>query len=260
MKLLHWNVNGIRAIMKKQVLTHKSFESCVSGQRADIIVLSETKIAADSRETHDGVNLLFTDYPHQYHAHARKRGYSGVSVYSKVKPARLIRVDNEEGRLVVLEYAHFVLVAVYVPNAGSKLARLSYRTETWDTYFLTMCKQLSARKPIVIAGDLNVAHMDKDIAHPERHRGSAGFTDAERGNFDKLLRTCNLLDTWRVSHEDEVAYTYFDYRTKARQRNVGWRIDYILVSAALQSKLESSSILTEVTGSDHLPITCTLII
>jgi exodeoxyribonuclease-3 len=147
---------------------------------------------------------------------------------------------------------------VYVPNSGSKLARLDYRTNDWDKKFIKLCKRLEKEKPLIIAGDMNVAHMDMDIKHPERHKQSAGFTDAERGNFDKLLRTCNLLDSWRIFHSNEICYTYFDYRTKARQRNAGWRIDYILISSILEYNITDTKILSNVYGSDHLPITCTL--
>ncbi len=256
-KLIHWNVNGIRAIMRKDVCDNQSFEKCLINQNADILVFTETKISSDVRDAHADVNALFPQYPHQYHAHAIKKGYSGVSIYSKIKPIRAIPTNHDEGRLVILEYAQFILIGVYTPNSGSKLLRLSYRTRDWDAEFLQLCQRLSNRKPLIIAGDLNTAYMDIDIYKPDRHHSSAGFTDAERGNFDRLLRECNLLDTWRMQHERRVGYTYFDYRTKARARNAGWRIDYVLMSSSLESNLHSSAILDRLYGSDHLPISAT---
>jgi exodeoxyribonuclease-3 len=257
-KILHWNINGIRAIMHKKVFKGQPFEASILKQNADIIVFTETKISDDARADHGPVGLLFDSYQYQYHAHATKKGYSGVSVYSKVRPVKQLTIDNDEGRLVILEYSTFILIAMYVPNSGAKLNRLAYRTQEWDKQFMRTCERLIKRKPLVIVGDLNVAHMDLDISHPEKHHDTAGFTDIERGNFDKLLRRCDLLDTWRVLHDGQTAYTYFDYRTKARQRNAGWRIDYVLISSKLQQQLLSSSILDQWTGSDHLPIVCIL--
>lgn len=250
-KIFHWNINGIRAILKKEI-DNTSFEQFIDNQHADIVAFNETKICSNSMCSIE----ILKSYPYQYHAHASKRGYSGVSVYSKIEPIKQIKTNiDEEGRIIVLEYAKFIFIAVYVPNSGAKLARLSYRTTDWDNKFLKLCKQLEKRKPIIIAGDMNVAYMDIDVNHPERHKQSAGFTDNERGNFDKLLRTCDLLDSWRISHLDKIGYTYFDYRTRARERNAGWRIDYILISSKLQKNIIRSQIMTNIYGSDHIPIT-----
>lgn len=257
-KILHWNINGIRAIIKKNVYKSQSFESYLLKQKADIIIFTETKISDDKRC--DEINGLFKSYPYHYHVHANKKGYSGVSIYSKLNPIKqlFVNIDNSEGRIIVLEYNKFILIGTYIPNSGAKLLRLPYRTNKWDKQFRQICKQLSSKKPLVIAGDMNVAHMDIDIKYPEKHHTSPGFTDQERGNFDKLLRESNLLDSWRIQHDNQICYTYFDYRTKARERNAGWRLDYILISAELQTKLIESNILSKVTGSDHVPITCIL--
>lgn len=257
-KILHWNINGIRAISKKNVYKSQSFESYLLKQKADIIVFTETKISDDKRC--DEINALFKSYPYHYHTHAEKKGYSGVSIYSKIEPIRQLHpnIDNSEGRIIALEYNKFILIGTYIPNSGAKLLRLSYRINEWDKQFLRICKQLIAKKSLVIVGDMNVAHMDIDINHPEKHHMSSGFTDQERGNFDKLLRECNLLDSWRIQHPNKIGYTYFDYRTKARQRNAGWRIDYILITADIQHQLLESNILSNVVGSDHIPITCLL--
>lgn len=257
-EILHWNVNGIRAISEKAVSDGQSFEAYLTERGPQILVFTETKISKGARAVNGKVGALFQSYPHRYHSHATKPGYSGVSVYSKLAPIREVPIDNDEGRLVVLEYSQFTLIATYVPNSGSKLNRLEYRTRDWDVSFRELCQKLRRHKPLVIAGDLNVAHMNKDIAHPEKHHRSAGFTDDERGNFDRLLRECDLRDTWRLLHEDQIRYTYFDYRTRARARNVGWRIDYVLISGALEGRLLASDILGDVTGSDHVPVTCTL--
>lgn len=257
-KILHWNINGIRAIIKKNVYKSQSFESYLLTQKSDIMVFTETKISDDKRC--DKINSLFESYTYYYHVQADKKGYAGISIYSKLSPIRRLYpdIDNSEGRIIVLEYDKFILISVYIPNSGAKLLRLSYRINEWDKQFRNICKQLGKIKPLVIAGDMNVAHMNIDIKHPEKHHKTAGFTDQERGNFDQLLRECNLLDTWRIQHDNQIEYTYFDYRTKARQRNSGWRIDYILISEALEYKLIDSNILNSVIGSDHLPITCIL--
>lgn len=256
-KFLHWNVNGIRSIIKKDI-NGKSFEDIMNDQRSDILVFTETKISEETRNCHSDVCKLFSTYPYIYHTHALKKGYSGVSVYSKIRPIRELRTfDDDEGRLIVLEFELFIMISVYVPNSGAKLARLNWRTE-WDKQFRDMCKHLSKKKSLVILGDLNVAHMDIDICHPEKHHNSAGFTDDERGNFDLLLRECNLLDCWRIQHEAKICYTYFDYRTRARERNAGWRIDYVLISSKLENHLLNSAILNEMRGSDHVPVVCTL--
>lgn len=255
-KLLHWNINGLRAIYKKQIHGAQTFEKYIDSLKVDIIALNETKICCESMSNHADAQGLFAAYQYQYHAHATKRGYSGVSVYSKINPIRQIptTIDDGEGRIIILEYSTFILVCVYVPNAGAKLARLDYRTRTWDKQFLKLCQRLQAIKPLVIAGDMNVAHTDIDINNPEKHRQSAGFTDVERNNFDKLLTKINLIDTWRAKHIDRIEYTYFDYRTKARDRGAGWRIDYVLVSVSIQKAITFCEILHDVYGSDHLPI------
>lgn len=255
MKILYWNVNGIRAISAKNVYMHQSFEHFLVEQDCDILIFGETKICSSMRKTNNKVQSLFGSYRYQYHAHSCKRkGYSGVSVYSKIEPKKIIAIDNEEGRYVILEYERFILIGLYVPNSGSALARLDYRTRTWDKWLRAKCKQLSNKKEIVIAGDMNVARDDIDISHPERHHRTAGFTDEERSNYELLFNECDLVDLWRDRHPSTIAYTYFDYRTKARLRNFGWRLDYILSSQSMKKHLRGIHIYDNVYGSDHLPI------
>ncbi len=259
-KLLHWNINGIRAIMKKNVYNDKLFEQALIKLNSDILIFTETKISEDAHKTHDEVNLLFESYKYRYHTYAHKKGYSGVSVYSKIEPIKQIHssIEQDEGRIIILEYDNFILISAYVPNSGAVLKRLSYRTKEWDIEFIELCKTFENYKPLIIAGDLNVAHTDIDIYKPENHRNNAGFTDDERMNFTNLLKDCKLIDTWRFMNPNKIVYTYFDYRSRARQRNAGWRIDYFLVSKKLKNKIIDSNILSKITGSDHIPIILTI--
>lgn len=256
MKILYWNVNGIRSILKKTVDEHQSesFESYIARQNCDIVIFAETKICCKSRDAHAGLANLFTNkYPYAYHAHSIKRGYSGVSIYSREQPIKVSHLDNKDGRIVALEYKRIIVIGVYVMNSGHGLKNLSKRDKEWDPMFLSLCKKLSKSKPIIVAGDMNVAHEEIDINHPERHHNSPGFTDTERRNFTKLLSKANLLDVWRTLHPTKVAYTYFDYRSRARSRNAGWRLDYFLVSHSIARLVKQCTILPAY-GSDHLPI------
>lgn len=256
MKILYWNVNGIRSILKKNVDANQktSFESFIVKQNCDIVIFAETKICCKSRSEHKGVANLFTNkYPYAYHAHSRKRGYSGVSIYVKGEPIKVLHLDNDDGRIIALEYKHVIVIGVYVMNSGNGLKNLSRRDKEWDPMFLSLCKKLSKNKPIIVAGDMNVAHEEIDINHPERHHNSPGFTDIERNNFTKLLSNANLIDAWRSLHPTQEAYTYFDYRSRARSRNAGWRLDYFLVSQSIARSVKRCTILPAY-GSDHLPI------
>lgn len=258
MKLLLWNVNGLRAISKKLVDTNTSFDEFIL--RYDIVVFNETKIGADKMLSNS--NLIPTEFQ-AYHSHSTvKDGYSGVSILSREKPKRRIdpTMDDQEGRLVILEFSSFILIGVYVPNSGSidkntnKPKRLQFRTETWDKDFRDQCIKLEKQKPLVVLGDLNVARTDMDVYAPNRLHRSAGFTPDERKNFELLIETTSLVDVWRQKHPYTVQYSFFDYRSKARYRNAGWRIDYALVSKMLCSSVIDCKILSEVVGSDHLPL------
>lgn len=254
-----WNINGLRSILKKDFIEHNkkakknTFENYIENNPFGIICFNETKISDDKMKEYE--NILVS-YPYRYYTHSQqKKGYSGVSIYSKFKPIQEIKTfEDNEGRILCLEFPQYYLVAVYTPNAGAHLKRLEYRTKEWDKQFRGYIKKLQKHKYIVIAGDLNVANEDIDIHKPEVHRNkSAGFTDAERANFKKLM-DIGLVDTFRYMNPLSKEFTYFDYRSRERQRNAGWRIDYILISKELLPKLRSSYIENHIYGSDHLPV------
>ena len=255
MQLLLWNINGVRAISKKEVFASITFDSFVSNY--DIVVLNETKINEDTL-TCEYLNT----HKYSYHSHSNvRRGYSGVSILSNLKPIQRLNpsFDDNEGRMVILEFTQFILIGVYTPNSGlidsstKKPTRIDYRTNTWDRLFRNMCKSLEKKKPIIVAGDLNVAYTDMDVYDPIVVKNKAGFTDEERTNFGHLLETTSLVDIWRRKHPTKVEFTYFNYRMRAREHNRGWRIDYILTSKLLYNKVKSCDIIPAY-GSDHIPL------
>lgn len=258
MRLLLWNVNGLRAISKKVVQGDLTFEQFISNY--DVVVLNETKIS--ERQLQCNASLL-PDAFMGYHSHSiAKQGYSGVSILTKTPPLRRIMptfVDNE-GRLVILEFESLILIGVYTPNAGvadksTRLpARHDHRTTKWDVEFRQMCIKLEKKKPIVVMGDLNVAATEMDLHAPTKMVRHAGFTIEERNNFCNLLQDTTLIDAWRRKHPSKIEYSYFDYRSRARQRNAGWRIDYALVSKSIYAKIGSCVIMSDVYGSDHVPL------
>ena len=245
MKLISWNVNGLRAVMKK------NFYEFVNDTNPDILCIQETKM----QEGQADVEL--PEY-HKYWCSAEKKGYSGTLTLSKEEPLNVtcnMGVDkhDHEGRIVNCEYPGFYLVNVYVPNSQNELARLDYRME-WEDDFLKYIKELEKNKPVIICGDMNVAHKEIDLKNPATNRRNAGFTDEEREKMS-LLQDSGLTDTFRFFYpEQEGAYSWWSYRGNARANNTGWRIDYFLVSKALEDRLESADILTDVYGSDHCPV------
>ncbi len=255
MRLVHWNVNGIRSMLNRNVKGSMSFKQFIN--QYDIIVLNETKIVEANLID---VEHLWDGY-HAYHAFAKRKGYSGVSILSKQLLLNVLThlFDDSEGRVVILEYKHYILVGVYVPNSGpaekNKLPkRLTYRTTEWDPKFQLLCSKLEQRKPVIVLGDLNVAYTEMDLARPTKNRFHAGFTDQERNNFGILLESTRFVDIWRWRHPSKIEYTYFDYRTRGRHRNIGWRIDYALISKELRDDVVSCNILGDVEGSDHVPL------
>jgi exodeoxyribonuclease-3 len=248
MTIVSWNVNGIRAIVKKDF-----FES-IKKINPEILCLQETK--AQDKEVITAISSL-NSY-HIYVNSAEKKGYSGVAILSKTKPLAitkdmgLIEHDNE-GRIICAEYPGFYLVNVYVPNSGQQLARLDYRKK-WDEAFLNYLKNLEKEKPVIIAGDLNVAHQAIDLKNDKaNYNKTAGYTQIEIDGMNNLTQS-GFIDTFRYMHPEEVAYTYWSYRFKARERNTGWRIDYFLVSVSLIDNVKKAEILSEYYGSDHCPV------
>jgi exodeoxyribonuclease III len=243
--LVSWNVNGVRSILKK------GFLDFVSQCKPDMLCLQETKAHPDQ------VNLKMPGY-HAYWSSAVRRGYSGTAIFSKKEPLSAMNgigmeQHDQEGRVITLEFEDFHLVNVYTPNAGRELDRLDYRTREWDVDFLKFVLKLQKRKPVVFCGDLNVAHKEIDLANPASNHHNAGFTDEERAGFDRIV-AAGFLDTFREFHKEGGNYTWWSYITKARERNVGWRIDYFCISPALRPRLRKASILADVMGSDHCPV------
>ncbi|MDR1665741.1 MAG: exodeoxyribonuclease III [Puniceicoccales bacterium] len=248
MDIVSWNVNGLRSVLRKNLGDFLSLE------RPHILCLQETKVYPEVLPT-----LAF--YAEHYFNHCTtKKGYSGTAVWTDRKPlqARCIDVESTcaEGRVMVLEYRHFYLINVYVPNSQNELLRLPYRCKVWDVAFRDYLKGL--QKPLIVCGDFNVAHEPIDLAHPESNHFNPGFTDEERGNFSHLL-DIGLVDIFRQRHPHQPHhYTWWSYRAGARRRNIGWRIDYFLVSSSLTSRVTDCTILKHVEGSDHAPVRLTV--
>ena len=248
MRLVSWNVNGIRAAIKK------GFTEALHTMNTDVICLQETKAQDDQVMTAlEGIEGF-----HVYANSADKKGYSGTAILTRTEPLS-IHYDmdkpehNLEGRVIALEFDHYFLVTVYTPNSGSELKRLDYRQQ-WDADFLAHLQRLEQQKPVVVCGDLNVAHRDIDLARPKpNYNKSAGYTQKEIDGLDKLV-AAGFIDTFRHQHPDGVKYSWWSYRAGARGNNVGWRIDYFLVSELLKDKIRDADILTEVMGSDHCPV------
>ncbi len=249
MKFVSWNVNGLRAIVGK------GFEDTFKQFDADFVCLQEIKLQEGQLDLHfDGYDA--------YYSYAERKGYSGTAIFTRHQPLSVrtnMGVDrhDHEGRIVALEYDNFYIVTVYTPNSQSELARLDYRLD-WEESFREFLLSLSAQKPVVVCGDLNVAHNEIDLANPKTNRMNAGFTDQERNAMTRLLAS-GLVDTFRALYPDRTAaYSWWSYRGRAREKNVGWRIDYFLVSENLKDKIEEASIYPEITGSDHCPVSLDL--
>jgi len=248
MKIISWNVNGIRAVQGK------GFAETLAQLDADCILLQETKAQVDQIDKAlEGI----TGY-HIYSNCAERKGYSGVTILSKQVPLQIIHdmgiaEHDQEGRVIVAEFEHFYLLNVYVPNSGEALARLDYR-QTWDVEFLACMQQLQSKKPLIACGDFNVAHQEIDIARPKpNYNKSSGYTQVEIDGFSRFLGA-GLVDTFRHTHPDTVTYSWWSYRAGARPKNIGWRIDYVLTSQALVGNIKQAFILNEITGSDHCPV------
>lgn len=245
MKLISWNVNGIRAC------DQKGFMDFFKEIDADIFCLQETKVQ-------EGQIELEAEGYHQYWNYAQKKGYSGTAVFTKKKPLSTaygigIEEHDKEGRTITLEFEDFYLVTVYTPNSKRDLSRLSYRMG-WEEAFLTYLKGLEVKKPVIFCGDLNVAHKEIDLKNPKTNRKNAGFTDEERDKFTKLLEN-GFIDTFRYFNPDvKNIYSWWSYQFHAREKNTGWRLDYFCVSKILEAYLEEARIYCEVMGSDHCPV------
>jgi exodeoxyribonuclease-3 len=263
MKLYSWNVNGIRAVLRKNL-----FQPFLNEHNPDILCLQETKAERGQFE------IDLPDY-HEYWNSAVKKGYSGTAIFSKQQPLQVIngfphefaqrfrladeleRDAGEEGRVIAAEFEPFYVVTVYTPNAKDDLSRLTLRHKHWDPAFLAYCKLLEQKKPVIFCGDLNVAHTELDLANPKPNRGKKGFTDEEREGFQNFV-DAGFIDTFRLFTQGNGHYSWWSHFANARARNIGWRIDYFLVSQSLGSKVIAAEIHPQVMGSDHCPVSITL--
>jgi len=244
MKLISWNVNGIRAVLNKGFLDY------VHDEDPDILCLQETKAHPEQ------VNLDLKGY-YPFWSAAQKKGYSGTAIFSKKEPLSITyglgkQEHDQEGRVITAEYPNFFLVNVYTPNAQRELTRLSYRMQ-WDLDFLVYLQSLEKKKPVIFCGDLNVAHTEIDLANPKSNKGNAGFTPEERSGFQKYV-DAGFLDSFRVFNKDTGHYTWWSYMFEARKKNIGWRIDYFCLSQVLRDLLKESYIRPHIMGSDHCPV------
>jgi exodeoxyribonuclease III len=263
MKIYSWNVNGIRATLKKG-----TFQSFMAAHKPDILCLQETKAERGQ------IEIELPGY-HEYWNSAVKKGYSGTAIFAKSEPLKVIngfpetfakrfkfadeleRDSGEEGRVITAEFEKFYTVTVYTPNAKDDLSRLPLRYEHWDPAFLAYCKQLEKKKPVIFCGDLNVAHTELDLANPKPNRGKKGFTDEERKGFQNML-DAGFVDTFRLFTQGNGHYSWWSHFANSRARNVGWRIDYVLVSGKLRDSVKTAKIHADVMGSDHCPVSITL--
>ena len=263
MKVYSWNVNGIRAVLKKGL-----FQPFMDAHQPDILCLQETKAERGQ------VEIDLPGY-HEYWNSAIKKGYSGTAIFSKREPLAVIngfpddfasrfsfadelqRDSAGEGRVITAEYEKFYVVTVYTPNAKEDLSRLPLRHKHWDPAFLAYCQQLQQKKPVIFCGDLNVAHTELDLAHPKPNRGKKGFTDEERSGFQNFV-DAGFIDTFRLFTQGNGHYSWWSHFANARARNVGWRIDYVLVSESIRKKVKEAKIHADVLGSDHCPVSIKL--
>lgn len=249
LKFISWNVNGLRACYDK------GFADAFNRLEADFFCLQETKMQEGQ------LDIQFEGYQ-SYWNYAEKKGYSGTAIFSKVKPLSVtyglgIEEHDHEGRVITLELESYYLITVYTPNSQEELRRLDYRMK-WDDDFRAYLKKLEEKKPVIVCGDLNVAHKEIDLKNPKTNRKNAGFTDEERAKFTTLLES-GFTDTFRYFYpEQEGIYSWWSYRFKAREKNAGWRIDYFLTSDSLKDKLRGAQIHTDILGSDHCPVELTI--
>jgi exodeoxyribonuclease III len=263
LKIYSWNVNGIRAVVKKG-----TFQDFIAKHQPDILCLQETK-------AEQGQAIIDLEGYEEYWNSAEKKGYSGTAIFTKIKPSSVINGmpetiakkygliadgygdPNKEGRVIAAEFNAFYVVTVYTPNAKDDLSRVPLRHKQWDPAFLAYCKELEKKKPVVFCGDLNVAHTEDDLARPKENRGKKGFTDEEREGFQNFL-DAGFIDTLRMFKQGNGHYTWWTHWANARARNVGWRIDYFLVSDNLKDKIKAAEIHADIMGSDHCPVSISL--
>lgn len=257
MKIIAWNVNGLRSLLKTNYL-----DDLINEEKPDVFCMGETKLSCPYDDIEKQIITKFPQFKFRYWSPCKIRGgYSGTSIFCKKEPLSvqygLKYKDKElddEGRVIVVEFKKYYILHVYTPNSGQALNRLEWRTTTWDKAFENYLNNLQKIKQVIVCGDLNVAHQAIDLKNPKTNLKTAGYTVEERESFQKILTNCNLIDTFRKINLEKIEYSFWSYMRKSREKNIGWRIDYFLVSKGLENKVKESSILTNVLGSDHAPI------
>lgn len=257
MKIIAWNVNGLRSLLKTEHLNQ-----LINDENPDIFCMGETKLSCPYDNINNEITDKFPQFKYKYWSQCKiKKGYSGTSIFCKKKPINIIyglKYNNEdldnEGRVITIELKKYFLVHVYTPNSGQALARLEWRTIIWDRAFEEYIKILQKDKPVIICGDLNTAHMPIDLKNPKTNTKTAGYTIEERNSFNSILDNCNLIDSYRIKNPDKIEYSYWSYMRNSRFKNIGWRIDYFLVDNQIIEKVKKSEIFVDILGSDHAPI------
>ena len=253
MKIIAWNVNGIRSLLKTNYL-----DELINEHNPDIFCISETKLSYPYDIIENEIIKKFPKFKFRYWNQCKiKNGYSGSAIFCKKEPLKIIYgledLDNE-GRVITIELDKFYLIHVYTPNSGSSLNRLEWRTNIWDRAFEKWINELQQNKNVIVCGDLNVARNPIDLKNPKTNTKTAGYTKKERISFEKILKNCNLIDIFRKLYPDKIEYSFWSFMRKSREKNIGWRIDYFLTSQAIENKVKDHIILTNVFGSDHAPI------
>jgi exodeoxyribonuclease-3 len=259
MKIIAWNVNGIRSLLKTEHL-----DNLIKKHNPDIFCMGETKISCPYDVTENELITKFPKFKYRYWSPCKiKSGYSGTAIFCKKEPLKIIYgledLDNE-GRVITIELEKFYLIHVYTPNSGQTLNRLEWRTTIWDRAFEKWINELQKNKNVIVCGDLNVARFPIDLKNPKTNTKTAGYTKKERESFEKILKNCNLIDIYRKLYPEKIEYSYWSFMRKSRERNIGWRIDYFLVSQAIENKIKDNIILTDIFGSDHAPVKLDIIL
>lgn len=260
MKIIAWNVNGIRSLLKTEYLDE------LMNENPDILCIGETKISCPYDDINNELTTKYPKLKYKYWSPCKTRGgYSGTAIFTKKQPLNIFygleyknKELDDEGRVITLEFNKYYLIHVYTPNSGQALQRLEWRTKTWDRAFEDYINELQKSKPVIVCGDLNVAHKEIDLKNPKTNLKTAGFTIEERDSFDRILKNCNLIDAYRNKYPEKIEYSFWSYMRNSRSKNIGWRIDYFLLSKKIEKYIKNTGILTEIMGSDHAPIVINL--
>ena len=257
MKIIAWNVNGLRSLLKTDYL-----DQLINEHKPDVFCMGETKLSCPYDDVENEITKRYPKFKYKYWSPCKiKGGYSGTAIFCKKQPKAVTyglkyqdKELDEEGRVITIDLDKFYLIHVYTPNSGQALNRLEWRTTVWDRAFESYINQLQKTKNVIVCGDLNVAHQPIDLKNPKTNTKTAGYTKEERESFNKILTNCEMIDTYRKLNPDKIEYSFWSYMRNSREKNIGWRIDYFLVSKKIENKVKESSILTDILGSDHAPI------